>query len=51
MVKHNQNEFGIDLYPVRDMKKQNHEFSNSPIHEFKMLNKGQGAKVNHIDNF
>ena len=39
MVKHN--EFGIDLYPVRDMKKQNHEFSNSPIHEFKVQKKAR----------
>ena len=24
------------LQPVRDIKKRNHEFSNSPIHQFKL---------------
>ena len=26
-----------NYYPVLDIKKRNHEFSNSPIHEFKLL--------------
>ena len=28
---------------VREMKKRNHKFSNSPIHEFKVLHKGQST--------
>ena len=38
------------LYPVRDIKKRNHEFSDSPIREFKVLQnvfkmKKKGLKV------
>ena len=31
------------LYPVCNIKKRNHEFIHSPIHEFKVLHKSQNA--------
>ena len=36
----------IDILPVRDIKKRNNQFTNSPIHQFKVLHKGQRAFQN-----
>ena len=39
-------EFELDKLDNKDIKKRNHEFSNSPIHEFKVLHKGQRSFYN-----
>ena len=40
----------VNVLFVRDIKKRNHQFTNSPIHEFKVPHKGQRALLKTLFN-